>query len=293
MEIGVFRSWERRWTATGVGLMPKVAPAAAYIHIAPRASPIRSVKAIVETARRELAERARDTRVTHAERLVTREGEHAAIVSLSAATACGPMRRDLGVVFGEDFHAVVDAAYGVEHEPMFMTLFDPLVREFPLLAGYRWRRVELTAPLGWAPRSRGLLTQFYAPTYQRDRSLLSVPPAAPLGTDTIVQKIVHEDLLASFTVREGPSERPVEGCLGLTGKLVALRGDAEGHVTYVQAVMLADDRYAYTARLESRSPIDPDDVLLPLARSIRPVPKVGATSISEHRAIAALWHYSD
>jgi hypothetical protein len=294
VDAGVFEAWRRRWTSSGVELTPTTAPAAGYVHVAARVSPMRSVRTIVNAARRELAERARDVRVTRAERLVTREGEHAVIVSLSAFASQLAIRRDVGVVFGDDFQAVIDAAYSVEHERMFTALFVPLVREFPLLAGYRWRRVELAPPEGWAARSRGLLTQFYAPTYQRDRSLLSVPPAAPVDTDTIVQKIVHEDLCMSFVVHEGPIEAPVESFFGLRGKLVALRGEAEGEVAHVHAVILEDDRYRYTARLESAAPIDPEEVLLPLARSICPVPKAeGGVLTPELHAIAAAWHYAD
>ncbi len=224
---------------------------------------------------------------------MTAEGEHAVLVTLGADSRRGRVSRLVGIVFADDYQAIIDAAFDASHDELFMPFVETLVRAYPLLAGHRPRKIELTAPSGWAARCRGLLTHFYAPSFERDGSLLTIPPAEPHGVDSIIKKLVHEDMLWSFVLKQQPTTRPVENFFGIRGCLTAVSGELGDRRMQVQAVVLDDARFHYVVRLESSAHIDPEEVLLPVARSIRPVPEPDRNRTSPAEPLSPLWYYSD
>ncbi len=222
---------------SGIELRLREAEDAGYVHVAPRVTPVRSARVIAEVVRNELRHHASGVRITRSERLVTAEGEHAVMIVFSGDAQRGAVHRHVGIVFAEDYQAVIDAAFDAVRETTFVEFTEWLVRNFPLLGGHRPRRIEFTSPAGWAVRSRGLLLHFHAPSFARDSSLLTVLPAEPHGMDSIIKKLVHEDLLWSFALKHRAPDVPVESFFGgLRGTLTAVSGEIEGRPMHIQAV---------------------------------------------------------
>lgn len=291
MEAHLIKQWNKRWTTNGVELTPCESPTAGYVHVAPRIQSIRSARAIIEAAREELARHARDVKIVRADRVVTNEGENAVRASLTAIAADHLIGRELGIVFTDDFIAVIDAAFNDRHNRMFRDFVDRLVRDLPLYSDRKRRRIEFSPPPSWAPRSRGLFTHLFAPSYSADGTFLSVLPAEPRGLDSMIKTIVYEDFPDGFELTDHLPNAPIICPSGLAGNLVSVRGRIKKRPIVALAAILYDRNYRYVVRLESHREIDPEDVILPVVRSIRPVPDRAVTTST--LGAEALSHYAE
>jgi hypothetical protein len=94
--------------------------------------------------------------------LFTHEGEYAARVSVEG-TQDRSMRRDFGVVFGDDFASVIDATCIERGEAeLYEAAVDTLVHGLVLGAPHRRRRYRYAAPADRTPRVRHLETDWLA-----------------------------------------------------------------------------------------------------------------------------------
>jgi hypothetical protein len=184
--------------------------------------------------------------VSPAAALVTREGEHAAMV---LATASGS-HRALGFVFADDYYACV---HGVTHDrelaaPLAKHVHDLVISDAHML-GVRRRRYRYTPPPGWTVATSGFET-----TWRADDATITVYPAWPASVDA-------GDIVATM-----PTET-IRASDGLDGAIydLSIRG---AHRAFA---VLQDARYAYTLRLDAATTAQ-RSTFLEVVRSVVPHP---------------------
>jgi hypothetical protein len=182
-----------------------------------------------------------DAQLLRVDRVVTDEGEFAAVLAFAAPDATG--QRVLGVVLGDDFYTRVEASSVPPDEaPATHALVTRLVRELPLgLGRVRPRVYPVTAPRGWRAEERTRVTRWHSP----DGATLTVDAALPLelSEGALARRLRHGDAAAGFR----PLARaPIGGPSGLRGELVEEgRGEARRFTA-----SLADGAWRYVLRLD-------------------------------------------
>jgi hypothetical protein len=209
------------------------------------------------------------------ERLVTDEGEHAALATLRG----DGVQRDLGFVFGDDFYARIA---GMCRRPDRFEEVTRLVRELVTtdtqMLGVRRRRFEYAPPAGWQALARGFVTDWLAPGYPRDPVWMTIFPALPVEQ-------APAELLASMLAPRDHAELVDDQiaplCLpnGLAGDVgEAVWASPERRVAKVCCV-LRDRRYAYpleaSAEGEDRMR-GHREVIDRVLASVQPVPPANA-----------------
>ena len=116
------------------------------------------------------------------ERMVTLEGELAAVLSVECSEGDRDVHIDLGFVFTDDFFTSIagtcrDAALRGD----IRVLVRELIREDNLALGIRRRRFEYQPPPGWQPFRRSLATEWLPPEYPAHDTRLIAYPANPIA----------------------------------------------------------------------------------------------------------------
>lgn len=232
-----------------------------------------------------------------AERLVTGEGEYAAVIdiqgTLGGAPAAEngdegeeehsrPVQRSVGAVFGEDFSTWLDV---VCVKPELFDEARALARQLlaseQLCLGVRRRRFFFTPPSGWHPMANGLIARFYPPGYPRESAVVTVWPAQPLESAGIGW---HEQVLrgtlhpnepdADAELGDGPHR--LTSAHGLAGLWSRVRVQTTGGQRRRRTVATFQDRlYGYALTCESPESITAErqhQVLLAVANSVQPIP---------------------
>lgn len=230
------------------------------------------------------------------ERLVTEEGEHAALTTLAGTEASRAVQHDLGFVFGDDFFATVRGRCFVESRFAEVTA---IVRQLVIGdshgLGVRRRRFEYTPPAGWEPVVDTFVTDWYPPGFPAESILLTMRPASPrtLGPLELLMHTVHELSVGGHVVEiETPaSPAPTHG--PLSGVQVTFRVRPAGAATVLkQITILQDALYTYVVevtasdagRLAAHAALTADVVA-----SIRPVPHAQGAKPDIH----AFSHWSE
>lgn len=159
-----------------------------FIRYERRVRPISAVSALVEARLDQMTVTARSPITA----TYTAEGEHAARVTLDGTRDGSWIRREIGVVFGDDFASVVDATCIDRTEiELFEAAVDTLVRGLVLGAPARRRRYRYSAPPGRRPRVRYLETDWIAD------DTLTVFPAERAGPELTfaIAKRDHHDVV--------------------------------------------------------------------------------------------------
>jgi hypothetical protein len=276
--------------ARGLAFTHADGPEAARLWYRERARPLRRLGALV---REILAATPRFSveSIGAPERLVTCDGEHAALVTVCGTEAGAPAQRDLGFVFADDFFSSVGSLCLVDRLRADVTA---LVRELVLrdvhALGVRRRRFEYPPPDGWQPIARGLATEWFPPDYPANHTAVVAYPANPI-------ELVHDvtlDKVAAATVEridERCEPQPVASASGLLGEAQVLRAtDARGRALARETVLLRDSRYIYAVELTSYDVVRWEAhraVLAALVRGIQPVP--GPTAVAAAAGIMSHW----
>jgi hypothetical protein len=227
------------------------------------------------------------------ERLVTFDGEHAALVSVTGTEGGNPAQRDFGFVFGDDFFSSVGGlCYRADLRAEIKDLVRDLVMRDVHGLGVRRRRFEYEPPRGWQPLARGLATEWLPPDYPRNSTTIMVYPANPSG---ITEAVTLEQAVA-FLVERGhvieQKDAPVAvtTASGLAGMAQTVRArPAQGPSRLLETVLLADVRYTYALELTSHDPArwgSHRELLARLVHSIAPVPapsrRLAAAGVMSH-----------
>src|SRR5262249_48466528 len=160
-----------------------------------------------------------------AERLVTTEGEHAALVTLRGRERGAPAQRDLGFVFGDDFYAAVlgqcfdEARFGE-----LTAKVRGLILADSHALGVRRRRFEYAPPPDWEPIVENLVTDWYPPGYPAEGVILTVFAANPrkVETSAVFHGIIRELTQAGNHVSVEGDPTPARASSGLAGSILSL-----------------------------------------------------------------------
>ena len=221
------------------------------------------------------------TEVGPPERLITHEGEYAALVTIAGTVNGTPAQRDLGLVFGDDFHALISAiAFAPERFAAFTRTVRLLTRMDSHGLGVRRRRFLYQPPPGWQGLPRGSVTDWMPADFPKNRSMMQIFPANPgVGrAEAVFENMLADDREAGFQseVTDGP--RPIASDHGLAGSAWTVAGHLPDRPrTLRELVVLGDERFSYTLRLETEAP-DPESerrLFHAVVRSAQPVPAGG------------------
>jgi len=174
----------------------------------------------------------------------------------------GSRQVDVALLVGDEFAAVlVGTTARAEHFARTSELVAAWACSLPLWLGERRRLTLYPPPPGWRGVARDLEAEWYAPTFPRDPSRLTVWPAIPSGGATAAAALAM--LAPGAEATRHPSGH---GLLWLLGEVPRPRGRA-------RAAVAVDDTYLYALRLEA--PHDQHDpVLLSVVDGMLPVPRV-------------------
>jgi hypothetical protein len=273
--------WTTVLSGAGVILHPDGDERAARMQYEERVRPLAAARVVVD---RVVARAPRFIEIERrpAEQLVTREGEFAALVTVAGSVDGQPVQRDIGMVFGDDFHSLLSSVVVVPERFAEVTVAArALVVGDSHALGVRRRRYLYTPPRGWQGLPRGLTTEWSPPEFPADRALLHVFPAEPgAGAAELVDQLLGDDEAAGF-VREqvlGPSEiRALHGLSGRHWRLVGRSGPRPRAIREV--VVLRDTRYVYALRLETTNERRVDEhaaTFASVAASVQPLPAPAA-----------------
>ena len=262
-------TWRLHTLADGVALVPPEGPQLGALRIRERLRPLRSAARIFAEAAGHLAATAREDGPI--ERIVTVEGEHAAIQVLRGNAAGDPFVRCLGVVFGDDSYCLVDAATTV---PAHFAFFERSGRVFTSylslgLGHRRHRRFGYTPPAGWHAIPRGLDALWLAPGFPDDRATVSVLAARPAGDppEAVLADLLAGERLDGLTIGAVGAAEPVFTSGELSGTRWRVAAEIDGEAVPLDAFVLEDDRFVYPI-IGRRA----RDVVERLARTARAIP---------------------
>lgn len=221
----------------------------------------------------------RVTTIGEASKIVTEEGEYGAWVKIEGLRESSPAQRFIGVVFTEDFVAVLDTLV------IISALFDEFARrsfEFLRSASFglgpRRRLFLYSPPPDWQALPSGLVANFYPPDYPANRTNLIVLPATP--TTQSIEEII-ESRLASLSAGlqlEDCFREPFHSATRYSGVYLRVSGRPEGKndLVYRDATIFVIDKYVYMMRLESMSLeglLDMRELFRAVSASFRPLPQ--------------------
>lgn len=212
------------------------------------------------------------------ERLVTREGEHAAALTILGLQRGVPVQRDLGFVFGDDFYAQISGlCTNVAARPELAALVRELTRQDSQVLGLRRRRFEYTPPRGWQPIPHSLATEWIAPDFPGNRAWIMVYPANPvtLVPEATLAASVQYLRHLGYEVEEREPESLRVGPLVGHSQIVSAKLATEPAPMLREIVRLASETFSYTLELSNYAPhtwTDTRNVFRSLIDSIEPIP---------------------
>ncbi len=280
--------WTRLNADGGVMLVPPD-QSIGFIRIRAR-EPLRPIAAIIEAYARLGLGGGAVALVRPPRILTTDEGEYAAVFELSQVDE-RPLRRTVGVVFGDEHTATIDGRVALAEEaPRFADLVERLTLAHALgLGGDRWRRYFYTPPSGWGGLERHRADVWLAPGYPRNSGTITVFHARPPQRTRPLQQHarIFEDLTHEFAGSETPPQ-PIQTTAGMVGQVVRFEAQIDGSLRRAANVGFADGRYLYFLRLETDETHREVNTtaFLRVARSIEALPW-------PRQDLGALVHWSD
>jgi hypothetical protein len=209
------------------------------------------------------------------ERLITFEGEYAALVTVRGTLGGGEAQRDLGFVLGDDFYCLVSSlAFGTARFAEASQLARALVVHDRQALGVRRRRFLYDPPPGYAGTPHGFLIDWRAPD-----AVISVWPANPRdGSDakSALDALISDERAQGFELHAvaGPDE--LASRHGLAGFAWEIVGRFPGRpISYRDIVIFEDQRFLYVLRLEALDPATRPahrQAFAQVARSAQPIP---------------------
>lgn len=277
--LNMLSGWAKLPMADGIVLVPQGGPQAGGIRIHERVRPLRRFSAILGDILAGLPEYRASMQLSPLQRLTTFEGEHAAIVTLSALHAGRPVERTIGLIAGDDSYAMVDGAVvDPERFAEVRQMVQQITEGFYLgLGDLRRRRYFYRPPVGWRGMGRVHTTRYYHPDYPREPAIITVHDTRP--STVTVSEVTDRLLFQDFTgglVRDPPvPPTPIVAASGLAGQIVRITGrhPSGRNLAFVQAT-LVDSRFSYTIVLETTVEALPRHLptLTEMVTSISPVP---------------------
>jgi hypothetical protein len=288
------KGWSKVFSGESLLLYPPEGPGVGGIRYRERVRPLLGASLVVEEllARFPQFQGAAPNRP---EMLITAEGEYAAHVVVGGVVDGKPAQRDVGLVFGDDYYALISSLCVVEHKfAEFSQLVRLLVRLDAHALGVRRRRFLYTPPPGWHAQARGFTTEWSPLDFPRVPNLIHVFPANPLPEDPriVLDQMLAEDAANGFELEAMRGPEPIASLHGLGG----LAWNIVGHFgrkprSHRDLVVFKDDRFLYSLRLETMQEERSVEraIFLELVRSVHPIPAPTATEPQKVGTVVEHW----
>lgn len=236
-----------------LSLVPPEGPQAGLIRYKERIRPLRRLGGIIEQ-QLQACPLFRRQQVLPPQRLLTHEGEFAALVEAVGEEAGQPARRFLGVVFGDDFYALTSALCLLPAQfDRYRDLVRSLVLEDNLGLGWRRRRCEYQPPVGWQPYITGLLTEWLPPEYPNEPTAITVWPANPrrMSPRDLCDLAIQEIKSAGGSLLARPTATAFSSDGGLRGQHLQLIAEkpGRGRRHFRRLIVVEDSHYSYALGL--------------------------------------------
>jgi hypothetical protein len=276
------RGWTRSYSGETVTLFHPEGAEVGALRYRERIRPLAPARVIVER----LLERTPQFRggaPSAPEIIVTGEGEYGAVVTVTGTFNDRPAYRALGMVFGDDFYALLSGMCLVPQRVAEVgRLFRLLLRADSHALGVRRRRYLYTPPPGWQGQPRGFTTEWSPPEFPRALTVIHVYPANPLAVEPqhVLDQMLADDQAAGFVLDGVKGPHPITSAHGLGGQMWNISGRfGDRPAAERDLVVFKDPHYLYSLRFETmEAAVEARRrVFLDLARSVRPIP-TGSTS---------------
>jgi hypothetical protein len=288
------RGWTKAYSGDALTLYHPDGPAAGALRYRERVRPLVPVRVIVEG----LLERTPQFRSPvpgPIERLVTAEGEYGAYVTVTGSYHERPAHRAMGMVFGDDFYALLSGMCATpERVPEFTRLFRLLLHADSHALGIRRRRYLYAPPPGWHGQPRGFTTEWTPLDFPRALSLIHVYPANPVAAEPqlVLDQMLADDQAGGFVLDGVRGPQPIGSAHGLTGKMWTIAGRfGDKPPAERDLVVFKDAHHLYSLRFETMEPDrePPRQVFMNLVRSVHPIPTGSATETTDVNNLVGHW----
>lgn len=272
--IGVPDGWTGHRTPDGLVLVPPGGSERGAIRYVERLRPIRRVVELVRAA--ELPANLEIATLGAPRRLVTNEGEHAAIITATSKLGAAELALTFGFVFLDDYYARV---LGVASDPaaaeMIAATVESLVASDAHLLGYpRRRRFLYDPPAGWQGAGDLFDTTWYPLDYPAHTAKIRVcaaVPGRPGVMPSALRALLGRDDFMAFVA--APAD-DVTTASGLSGVEWHMRVPGGGALAEMRAVFVEDDKMLYALQLWSHAGASDDyQVFRRVVDSLQPIPK--------------------
>jgi hypothetical protein len=187
--------------------------------------------------------------VSPAKRVITTEGEYAALVTADGLAGQAPARLFLGFVFHDhSFNRLSSLCVDPARFNAIGGLVAELARADTALRGERPRRSLYRPPTGWLGVARGLLTEWYPPAFPREQAMITVWPAMPREHLPSRWWSAALERAPAFVRDGGPESMTTPR--GLAGWCVRAVREQRGAAVERVLAVLDDGHYAHLCRLE-------------------------------------------
>lgn len=259
-------------------LYPPEGPLAALLRYQERVRPLARLGELVEIALERMSAFAPSGDPV-VERLVTNEGEFAALCRIAGTVADQPAQRSLGFVFGDDYYSRFD---GLALQPGMFDSFHNAVRDLILhddqALGVRRRRFLYEPPPGWQPLVRGFITEWIPPRFPRDHAVLTIYPATPAPKLEIAE-LLNGLVGSNFEIESGNELTTIRTAREMSGLMLAAIGRSNGKRKLRVAAVLAAEGMWYLIDLSAFTVEQWEDHQATLRRlldSVEPIPRSSA-----------------
>ncbi len=269
-------------------LYPPEGPLAGMLRYQERVRPLARLGELVEGA---LGRMTAFTRTSDpvVERLVTNEGELAALCKITGTIGGQPAQRSLGYVFGDDYYSRFD---GLARQAELFDSFHGCVRDLVVrddqALGTRRRRFMYEPPHGWQPLVRGFITEWIAPRYPRDNAMLTVYPATPAVPNIEISELLH-GIVGNLEVEGGNEVTTIRTAREMSGLMLATIGRSQGKRRLRVATVLVADGMWYLTDLSAFTVEQWEEhraTLKSFLDSIEPLPR-GGSGVSQASSVWA------
>lgn len=228
------------------------------------------------------------------ERLLSHEGEHAAMTVLHGRREDSLVSLVAAIVFGDDFYSLLLGRSSSETSDMAEVIRSLVIADSHSL-GIRRRRYEFAPPEGWGGFSMLFHAVYLHPGFPHEPTMITVYPALPRlagsgeGPETLAAILTLPHM--PFAAMEHAWSTPIKSRLGLTGAQYELAGSLTAARGTRLLAVLEDERYLYPLALDTSAASRADTVRVfePMIASIVPVP-APRSATAAHSTLAAIWN---
>jgi hypothetical protein len=286
-------SWEHR--ADCLLTVPPEGKAAGYVRYTECLRPLVRAREAVRTLEED--RRFRVTSIGQPERLITNEGEYAAIVTVEGLLLELPVEHTIGLVFLDDYYARIDGLALRQDERTRMARGVRLLalNDAHGLGERRRRRFLYAPPTGWTGIASSLHAYWYPVDYPKNPSSVTIFPAVPVppGSQGFGETVARSQAGRSpgFTIDSVGEPTALVTRRSLSGSRWEVLGQVDGQLRFRDLHVLDDRRFVYTVILESPRERRDENLLMlrALLDSVEPIPHPGEVLSAESRESMTHW----